>query len=219
MFISWFGESCFKFVFRTSFGEDVVFVDLLDGKRTGLKAPRIHDALALLWSDGEQPLAQEYARRLPETLSLTHPGEYERHTVCIQGVPLWTEVTEHAHEHVLFRIDAEEISLAHLTLPDDALRDHQMEVLEGVDILCISVGGNGVANAKQAAAVVGRIEPRIVIPMHQHIPHLSVKRDTLDAFTKELGISPESPVQKYTVKKKDLPQDRMFLQPMDIANA
>ncbi len=216
MHISWFGESCFKLTYRTPLGEESLYIDVFDSKCTGLKTPRIHEALALLWSQKQPAVRKQYDKRL-NCMHLVRPGEYEVHNVFIQGVPLWTQEPNNK-QSILFRIDAEDISLAHVVTLGVPLHDHHLEKLEGVDILCIPIGGHGTYSAKQAVDIVGQIEPRIVIPMQYHIKGLSLKRDTLDTFVKEIGLNAADPVTKLRIKKKDLPQEQMIVQPLIIAS-
>ena len=71
------------------------------------------------------------------------------------------------------------------------------EELDEIDILFVPVGSKGVLSSSEAAKLSARIEPRIVIPM--------VHDDKmLKKFIDESGNGSSSPLDKLTIKKKDL---------------
>jgi L-ascorbate metabolism protein UlaG (beta-lactamase superfamily) len=51
-------------------------------------------------------------------------------------------------------------------------------------VLLVPVGGLSALKANQAAEVISLIEPRIVIPMHYHLPNLTPKLDPVSNFLK-----------------------------------
>jgi len=68
----------------------------------------------------------------------------------------------------------------------DALRDEQAEAIGRVDLLFVPVGGGPTAGAQQAAAIVERLSPRWVVPMHYRTPRIGFL-DTADAFLELLS--------------------------------
>ena len=72
-----------------------------------------------------------------------------------------------------------------------------MESIDDVDILFVPIGGNGVLSPAEAAKVAVKIGPKLVIPMHYDSA-------SLKAFLKESGEESVKPVDKLTLKKKDL---------------
>jgi len=71
----------------------------------------------------------------------------------------------------------------------------------------IPVGGGPTINAGQAQEVINQIEPRIIIPMHYQLPKLAIKLDSVNKFLSVMGKKKIEPVEKFTIKKKDLPSD------------
>jgi L-ascorbate metabolism protein UlaG (beta-lactamase superfamily) len=62
------------------------------------------------------------------------------------------------------------------------LRPAQAEAIgEGVDLLILPVGGGPTIGAEGAAAIVGRLAPRWVVPMHYRTPRIGFL-ETADAF-------------------------------------
>jgi L-ascorbate metabolism protein UlaG (beta-lactamase superfamily) len=61
------------------------------------------------------------------------------------------------------------------------LRDEQAAAIGAVDLLIVPVGGGPTAGAEQAAAIVERLSPRWVVPMHYRTPRIGFL-ETADAF-------------------------------------
>jgi L-ascorbate metabolism protein UlaG (beta-lactamase superfamily) len=62
-----------------------------------------------------------------------------------------------------------------------ALRDEQAAAIGPVDLLIVPVGGGPTAGASEAAAIVERLSPRWVVPMHYRTPRISFL-ETEEAF-------------------------------------
>jgi L-ascorbate metabolism protein UlaG (beta-lactamase superfamily) len=62
-----------------------------------------------------------------------------------------------------------------------ALRDEQAAAIGRVDLLFVPVGGGPTVGARQAAAIVDRLSPRWVVPMHYRTPRIGFL-ETADAF-------------------------------------
>jgi L-ascorbate metabolism protein UlaG (beta-lactamase superfamily) len=62
-----------------------------------------------------------------------------------------------------------------------ALRDEQAAAIGQVDLLIVPVGGGPTAGAEQAAAIVERLSPRWVVPMHYRTPRIGFL-ETEEAF-------------------------------------
>lgn len=61
------------------------------------------------------------------------------------------------------------------------LREEQAEAIGQVDLLFIPVGGGPTIDAEQAAAIVERLAPKLVVPMHYRTPRIGFL-ETADAF-------------------------------------
>lgn len=121
------------------------------------------------------------------------PGEYEIRGVSIIGIQ-----TDHDGEggkargkNTVYRLEIDTIVLAHLGDLGHTLSEAQVELLDGVDVLFVPVGGVYSLDAKTAVKVVSDVEPKIVIPMHYKRPEL--KTDDFGTlapvadFLKEIG--------------------------------
>lgn len=131
--------------------------------------------------------------------SLMTPGECETHGVLIAAAQGNTA------EELMVRIDAEGISVGHLGAANKQLTDAQLEVLSGVDVLLVPVGGGNTFDAQSAMKAINSIEPRIVIPMAFHAD-TDPDAAPITGFLKEFGSAPE-PEKKTIIKKSTLPQE------------
>ena len=61
------------------------------------------------------------------------------------------------------------------------LRDEQAAAIGAVDLLFLPVGGGPTIGAEQATAIVERLQPRWVVPMHYRTPRIGFL-ETADAF-------------------------------------
>ncbi len=198
MHITWLGQTAVKL--QTKFKDEDVSV-LVDAYKphTG-DFPRSFSPTIALFSKGEANAA---------TLSqnpfvLTTLGEAELKEVMITAWPS-------ASGTIIFKINAEDLVVAHLGWLNQKPTIEELEKLGHVDILLVPVGDNKTyLNAEDAAAIVTTLEPRIIIP-------IAYQCDTdpgakpLTEFIKELGLKPDITDKKIIIKKKDLPQEETKL--------
>lgn len=202
MYITWFGQSCFKIQ-----GKEVILVTDPYDAETGFKLPRMTaDILTVSHNHHDH---NNTGAIYGHPFLINNPGEYEIKKVFIYGVPSWHDNREGSQRgpNTIYLFEFEEMKIAHLGDLGSQLTDDQLEKLEGIDILMIPVGGVYTIDAKQAAEVISQVEPRIVIPMHYKIPGLKVNIDNLEKFSKEMGVKEKLPEEKFRVTKKDLPQE------------
>jgi L-ascorbate metabolism protein UlaG (beta-lactamase superfamily) len=205
MFITWLGQSCFKIQSR----EVQVIIDPIS-KSSGLKRPRIANTDMVIISNPDNKLEDVKSA----ALIIDGPGEYEAKQVFVKGIPVEQENSNSAN--TVYWIEMEGVTIGHLGNLNTALTDKQLESLEGLDVLLVPVGGNGVLDAKQASEVISQIEPRIVIPMNFKISGLKEKRDSIDVFKKAMGVNGSEKVEgRLSIKKKELPQDDMQITILD----
>ena len=72
-------------------------------------------------------------------------------------------------------------------------------------MLLVPVGGsNASLTANRASEVISQIEPKVVIPMHYSIGRETLEMDSLDKFTKEMGLKDVVPQDKFSMKASEL---------------
>lgn len=203
MIINWYGHSCFKITNQG--GRLIVITDPFD-KKIGLNPPRCgadivtvshqhydhNNTKVITGMEGSNPFI------------IDGPGEYEIKGVSIVGYNSFHD-KEKKENNIIYSMEIDKIKICHLgDFGQNKLSDKQIEKIGNVDILMIPVGGNYTIGAKRAAGIVNQIDPGIVIPIHYKIPGLNIKLNDVKDFLKEMGLNGVIPVDKLTVKKKDL---------------
>lgn len=137
-----------------------------------------------------------------EPFVITGPGEYEVKDIFIKGVFYNTTYKNKKRINTVYALTLDGIKLGFLGALDSAdLGDNAKSVLGDVDVLFVPIGGEGVLNSADAYKLATKLNAKIIIPMH----YGSVgEKDALKKFLKEGGEDKVKPVDKLTIKKKDL---------------
>lgn len=210
MYITWLGHSCFKIQDKTG-SDGVTLVTDPYNNEIGLKMPHFEADIVTISHNHYDHNNKGAIRGNPFIIETA--GEYEIKDVFIEGIETFhSDIDKEGgkEKNTIYRIDMDDISVAHLGDLGHTLDDKQLEKLKGTDILLVPVGGTYTINAQKAVEVVSQIEPRIVIPMHYKVPGIKADLDPVEKFIKELGIKPTEE-DKLKISKKDLPQEDMEL--------
>lgn len=141
------------------------------------------------------------------TLVIDSPGEYGIGGFDIKGIAAqrYLDAETLPFASTMYRIEAGDARIGVIGNIFVNLSDEQLEELGLLDILIIPVGGNGYTlDATDAAKLIRKIDPKIVIPIHYADKALKyeVPQDDISGLISELGI-PVEVVQKY--KQKQMP--------------
>jgi L-ascorbate metabolism protein UlaG (beta-lactamase superfamily) len=80
--------------------------------------------------------------------------------------------------NTVFVFELDGLRVAHMgDFGQRELRDEQAAALGGLDLLILPVGGGPTIGAAGAAAIVGRLAPRLVVPMHYRTPRIGFLED------------------------------------------
>ncbi len=133
--------------------------------------------------------------------AVTGPGEYEVKGVFIKGFASQSNYDGEKRVNTIFSVALEGMNICYLgALDQNELPKEADQDIDGVDILFVPIGGNGVLDPAKAYKLAVAIGPKIIIPMHYG--NMGSK-DALKSFLKEAGETP-APTAKLTLKKKDL---------------
>jgi L-ascorbate metabolism protein UlaG (beta-lactamase superfamily) len=211
MYITWLGHSCFKLQDKTGSDAITVITDPFDPIYTGVKMAKTEADIVTISHDHKD---HDYLKGIKgDPFVVKRAGEYEYKGVFVEGIDAFHDDKKGKErgDIVVFRIDIDGVSIAHLGDLGSVLDTKQLEKLEGTDILLIPVGGKYTINSSKAIEVINQIEPRIVIPMHYDVPGLKINGlDGVDKFIKEIGLKPTYE-DKLKITKRDLPTDDMEL--------
>lgn len=164
-----------------SFGADVVLVSINHEDMNGVEQA----------SRGEK-----------KSFALTGPGEYEIDGVFIKGLPSISNYGGKKRINTIYSVNLENMNLCFLgALGETNLSSEVVSALDGIDILFVPIGGNGVLTPTEAEKIAVSLEPSIIIPIHYGDVG---EKDALKKFLKEAGAEAIKSIDKLTVKKKDL---------------
>lgn len=184
MDITWYGHSCFRVVER---GYATVVTDPF-GPHLGYEVPRLKADIVTISHDApghNYVAAVKGARHI-----INGPGEYEIGEVFIIGVATFDPSTPHPRRNVVYVLDYNTLTVAHLGDLDHVPSQSMIDALGPVDIALVPVGGGGGLSSGQAAEVISLLEPSIVVPMHYQTPGLrGVELEPVDRFLREMGIN------------------------------
>ncbi|MBI3685590.1 MBL fold metallo-hydrolase [Candidatus Azambacteria bacterium] len=203
MQITWYGLSCFKI----TNGETTILMSPF-GKNTGLNPPKGKADIVLISENGESSYDGS-------DFVISGEGEYEAKGILVNGFSFFRSEGSKMKKTTVYTLHIDGISVCHLDTISKEHVDALLEKIGEVDVLIIPVGGAHhkgkeeikTLNAEEAVAVVAEIEPRIVIPMYYKVPKLSVGLQGPESFLKAMGCAGIDPVEKLSVKRKDLPQE------------
>lgn len=140
-------------------------------------------------------------------LVISGPGEYDIKGVFIKGLSAYHDAKEGKERGrvTMYIFEIEGMKICHLgDFGQTELTEEQIEQIGDVDILIVPVGGVYTIDAEGAQKVVNQIEPAIVIPMHYHVPGLSIKLEKNEDFLKIMGVKNPETLSRLTLKKKDI---------------
>lgn len=177
----------------TNFGADVAFVSLQHSDMNG---------------------AGEVSRGGKEPFVISGPGEFEIASVFATGLPTASNYAEPNQINTIYEVLFDNIAVLYLGALDEAkLEPSILEAIETVDVLFVPIGGGGVLAPADAQKLAVDLEAKVVIPIHWSGVG---EKDALKTFLKEAGAESAMPVEKLTVKQKDvavMTGDVVVLQP------
>jgi L-ascorbate metabolism protein UlaG (beta-lactamase superfamily) len=90
---------------------------------------------------------------------------------------------ENPGENAMYRFALESVQLAHLGDVGNPLSTEQIAALQDTDILMVPAGGPPTINLDDLWKAIAIIRPKIVIPMHYHLPGTKIKMLPVTEFT------------------------------------
>ena len=147
-----------------------------------------------------------------DPLVISGPGEYETKGVFIKGFQSKTNYGGSASAkgsgetkekiNTIYIVVLEGMTLCFLgAVNDDKLSAEFLEAVEDIDILFLPIGDEGVLDPSRANKIAVSLEPKVIIPMHYGDVGSA---NALKTFLKAAGEEGVKPIDKLTLKKKDL---------------
>jgi len=129
---------------------------------------------------------------------IRNPGDYEVKDIFIKGLMTRTELSGKKYINTIYTLSIENISICFLgAIKNGAVNAEIIGEIEAPDILFVPVGNDELMSSSEAYKLITMLEPKIIIPM-------DYDEKTLKAFLKEGGQDKVSPIDKLTIKAKEL---------------
>lgn len=201
------GHSSFKIKGKNA----ILLTDPFSPEFTGLKFPKTEADIVTVSHQHEDHNYVEAGNWKLETgtLIISGPGEYESKGVKILGMASFHDSSKGSERgrNTIFKITMDGVNLCHLGDLGHKLEGETVDLLDGVDILLLPVGGVYTIDAKMASEVVAQLEPKMVIPMHYCVPGLKFQLDPLEKFLQEMGKPDVKAIPKLSISKDKLPEE------------
>lgn len=185
MEISYFGHSCFRIKTK----EAIIIIDPFSDE-VGMRLPKL--TADIVCCSHQHSDHSDLSQISNEPFVISAPGEYEIKNVSIIGLATWHDEAKGAERgrNTVYVLEAEGCRLCHLGDLGHALSDSECDLIGSLDALMVPVGGQVTIDNRQAAAVVAKLEPRLVLPMHFKTKETSgyIKNQTgLEEFLQEMN--------------------------------
>jgi L-ascorbate metabolism protein UlaG (beta-lactamase superfamily) len=194
MVISHYGGECFK----VSFGSTTLAFNPI-GKKSKLSPTKFGSdaAFVTLWHDDFNGI-ENVKHGSKDPFVVDCPGEYEIGSVVARGFGVKTTYGGTESFNTIYQVRLEDMNMVFLgALSNPEIDPKILGELGNIDILFVPIGGGDVLEVPQAAKLSVKLEAKLIIPMHYDDV-------ALKAFLKEEGNEAVKPVDKLTVKRKDV---------------
>lgn len=182
MKLTYYGHACFRLAFDS--GVSLV-IDPFDPSVTFAPCTQACDAALL----SHNHFDHNYTGNLPgEFETIREPGSYNIGGVTITAIPCFHDKEQGAlrGRNLIFRIEGDGLSIAHLGdlghMPDK----NQLAALEGLDLLLTPIGGTYTIDTPEAEALIARLKPRRTVAMHFRTEAYEINVSTCDAFEADM---------------------------------
>jgi len=188
--------------FKIQFGEATLALNPVS-KDSKLKSSRFGADIALVSLNNPDFNGVDqigFGEKTPFIIS--GPGEYEIKGIFIKGFLSNSKYGGENRINTIYSISLENMNLCFLgAIGTSELPAEIKEELGDIDIVFLPIGGEGVLTAAEANKLATALEPKMIIPMH--FDGVGDKK-ALTTFLKESGAEDVKPIDKLTIKKKDL---------------
>jgi hypothetical protein len=199
--------------FKVSFGDTTIAVNPIS-KASKFKSTTFGSDITLVSLNSPEHNGSDITSRGDkESFLIKGPGEYEVSGVFIKGFLSKSNYGGEERINTIYTINLEGMNLCFLgALGDKELSAKTKEAIDGVDILFVPIGSDGVLDPATAHKLAVQFEPKIIIPSHYAAPSEAFSggrgdvgvANSLKSFLKEAGEEGIKPIDKLTIKRKDI---------------
>ena len=189
--------------FKVSFGDTTLAINPIS-KDSKIKSTRFGSDITLisLNNSPEHNGSDVTSRGDKESFVINGPGEYEVQGIFIKGFLSTSHYGGSDRINTIYTVNMEGMNLCFLgALGEEKISAQTKEAIDGIDILFVPIGGDGVLDPAVAHKLAVQFEPKLIIPCHYGDVGVA---NALKTFLKEAGEEGVKPIDKLTIKKKDL---------------
>ena len=132
-----------------------------------------------------------------EPFAIFGPGEYQVKGVTVAGFPAASSYGGASGTNTVYTVNFDGMHVLYLGALEETKIPAELLEMDAPDILIVPVGSNGVLKPDDAHDLAVKLEAKIMIP-------ILFDDKSLKLFLKEAGAEGTSPVEKLTIKPKDI---------------
>lgn len=179
MFLKWLGHACFYLEYSK-----VRFV--LDPYKEGMGYPDL-DTIADIVTISHNHFDHNNHQVIKgNPRVLTGPEKVLVNGITCYGIPVYHDMTQGSQRgnNIIFVLEGEGLKIAHCGDLGHPLPVDVVEILYGLDILLIPVGGVYTIGSETAFQIIEAVQPKITVPMHYKTDYVKLNIEQVDNFLK-----------------------------------
>lgn len=195
MVVTYLGKQFFKI----QFGDTTIAINP-PAKDSKFKSSRFGADIVLVTTNHKDYNGADtmgFGEKMP--FVITGAGEYEIKEIFIKGINSESQVGKEKLMNTIYVFSVDKIKMCFLGALSSPLKAEAREAIDEIDMVFVPIGGEGTLSGADAYTVASSIEPKVVIPMDYE-----EGSDELKKFLKEGDAQKTEPIDKLTVKLKDL---------------
>ena len=194
MIITYHGGQCFK----VSFGDTTLAFDPISKKSKLAEVKFGADVAFVSLNHQDFNGVGQVKHGTKEPFVVSGPGEYEIGQVTARGFGVETSYAGVDRYNTIYQVRLEDMNILFLgALGTSDIDPKILGELGDIDIIFLPIGGGDVMDVPQASKLAVKLEAKLIVPMHYD-------KTALDAFLKETEAQDQKPIDKLTIKRKDV---------------
>lgn len=124
-----------------------------------------------------------------EFATIRTAGEHEVKGVKITAIPSFHDKEKGAlrGSNLIFRMEAEGLSIAHLGDLGHMPNENQLAALQNLDVLLVPIGGTYTIDTPEAEELIRALRPKHAVAMHFRTEAYDINVTTCDAFAEDMS--------------------------------
>jgi len=206
MVIKWLGHA--TFLITTSSGTRIVTDPYKPGAFGAIKYGPITEPADVVTVSHEHD-DHNYVAGVPgDPYVVRGTGEHTFRDVKLDGIATFHDTSQGSERgpNTIFMLEADGLRICHLGDLGHSLDQSAVQRVADVDVMLVPVGGTFTIDGAQASEIVGRLEPKLVIPMHFKTARCDLPIAAVDEFLQGKDNVERKGSSELTVAADSLPE-------------